>query len=439
VWIDRVVTELETGPDVLELHPRLTVLSSTDRKRRRAPFDRVSRALLGDRGSHLELRTENDDPVVALRPADGEAQLINPELEDPLTAEELARSGVVAQLNSAAPMVTLMKLLSVSTSALRQRAYDDEDLIKLAQTPLDQLWTVAQEIQANREAVSHTEMQGTDLHEAVRERESIEETFSDMLQKKETHARRNKLLYLGAGGALAVAALVAASFNPFFAVPFIVVGALLGVAGYITARNRSLEESHAELTDQFGGTGFGVQLGRLDELFNTNSIYRKQREARDNLDRSMEIWRRLAGAADPKVLVRERPRIEELAGHIRIINNEQAVEPGSDDHRVLLGFASLLAELTRRFPSERVPLLIEDVFADLHVDYHPALRELIQRATHRRQVVLETADTSVAQWVAAEAVAGQALLITDQPISVTALDSRGAEDLEEDGELDEAV
>ena len=427
------MTELDTGPDVLELHPRLTVLSSTDRERRRAPFERVDRALRGERGSHLEVRTENHDPIVALRPAEGDLQFIDPELEEELSSEELARSGVVAQLNSAAPMVTLMKLLSVSTTSLRRRAEDDEDLIRLAQTPLDQLWTVANEIQANRETVIHTEMQGSDLHDAVRERESIEESFIDILDKKETNARRNRLFYLGAGVALAIAAMVAATFNPLFAVPPILVGAALGAAGYITARNRSLEDQQAELTEQFGGTGFGVQLGRLDELFNTNSIYRRQREARDNLDRSLEVWRELAGSAEPDVLIRERPRIEELAGHIRIINNEQAAKAGSDDREILLGFASLLAELTRRFPSERVPLLIEDLFADLHIEYHAALRELIQRATHRRQVVLETADADVARWVAAEAVAGQAVLITDQPISVSALDT-----IDAGKELDEA-
>jgi hypothetical protein len=161
-----------------------------------------------------------------------------------------------------------------------------------------------------------------------------------------------------------------------------------------------------------------VQLGRLDELFNTNSIYRRQREARDNLQRSLEMWHELAGPADPSVLIRERPRLEELAGHIRLVNNEEVHEAGVDDQRILYGLASLLAELTRRFPSERVPLLVEDLFADVHPEYHAALRELLLRASHRRQVILETADLDVANWAAAEVVAGDAMLITDQPIDV---------------------
>ena len=433
VLIDRVVTELESGPDVLDLHPRLTVVSSSDRERRRAPFERIDRALRGERGAHLEVRTENRDPVLALRPVEGEVQLIDPELEEPLDEGQLARAGIVSQLNSAGPMAGHLRLLYVSTEALLRRAETDDALIRLAQTPVDQLWTVASEIQANRETVNHTEVQGSDLHESVRERESIEETFSDILEEKEEHARRNRLFYLGAGVALAAAAIVAATFNPLFAAPLIVVGGILGVLGYIAARNESLDDKQAELTEQFGGTGFGVQLGRLDELFNTNTMYRRQREARDQLDRSLELWREMAGPVDPSVLIRERPRIEELAGHIRIINNEQVAEAGPDDLQILFGFAALLADLTRRFPAERVPLMIEDLFADLHPEYHAALRELIQRATHRRQVILETASADVARWVAAEAVAGQALLITDQPISVAALEAN------DDQELDEAV
>ena len=121
------------------------------------------------------------------------------------------------------------------------------------------------------------------------------------------------------------------------------------------------------------------------------------------------------------MLINERPRLEELAGHLRIINNEPTEEAGPADREILIGFASLLAELSRRFPTERVPLLIEDVFENLHLEYHAALRELIVRAALRRQVVLETANGEVARWAAAEAVAGDAVLITDQPIPVASL------------------
>ncbi len=421
MWIDRVVTELEAGPDVLELHPRLTVLASSDRERRRAPFDRVNAALRGERGSHLEVHTENRDPIIALRPQDGNAQLIDPDLEEPIGESELSRLGLVGQLNQAGPMVGLLRHLVVTADSLRQRTQTDAQIIHLAQTPIDRLWTVASEIQANLHTVSHTEAQGSDLNDTVRERETIEESFSDLLDEKEESVRRNKRFYLGSGVCLAVAALVAASMNPLYAIPLLLVGAGLGIAGYLSSRDKDLEERHAELAEQYGGSGFGVQLGRLDELFNTNTIYRRQREARDNLKRSLELWHELAGPADPEILIKERPRLEELAGHIRIIDNEQTIEAGPDDRQVLIGFASLLADLSRRFPAERVPLLVEDLFAEVHPELHDALKELVMRASNRRQVIIETANSDVAKWVAAEAIAGQAMLITDQPISVSPL------------------
>lgn len=85
---------------------------------------------------------------------------------------------------------------------------------------------------------------------------------------------------------------------------------------------------------------------------------------------------------------------------------------------MLVGFATLLAELNRRFPAERVPLLIDDLFAEVAPQYHGVLRDLILRGSHRRQVILETGDLHVAKWAAVEAVGGDALLLSDFNIDV---------------------
>jgi len=171
---------------------------------------------------------------------------------------------------------------------------------------------------------------------------------------------------------------------------------------------------------QFGGSELGVQLGRVDELFDNHSLARRQSEARANLARSQKIWSELAGNAEPSVLISERQRLEELAGHLRIIDNEVVGNRDPIDEQVLHGFASLLAELSRRFPVERVPLFVDDLFSEVSPEYHGALRELILRASHRRQVILESADYEAAQWAAAEAIGGNGLLITDQNVAPTA-------------------
>jgi hypothetical protein len=88
------------------------------------------------------------------------------------------------------------------------------------------------------------------------------------------------------------------------------------------------------------------------------------------------------------------------------------------DTTLLVGFSSLLAELNRRFPAERVPLLVDDLFDSVPTQYHGVMRELLLRASHRRQVVLESSDMTVTKWAAVEAVGGDALLITDHEIDV---------------------
>ena len=129
----------------------------------------------------------------------------------------------------------------------------------------------------------------------------------------------------------------------------------------------------------------------------------------------MAQWKSIAGNIKPAALVNDRTRIEELASHLRLIDNENVLPADTD---VLIGFASLLAELSRRFPAERIPILVDDLFTVVAPQYHAVLRDLILRASHRRQVILETGDLNVAKWAAVEAVGGGAVLISDFDIDV---------------------
>ena len=159
-----------------------------------------------------------------------------------------------------------------------------------------------------------------------------------------------------------------------------------------------------------------MQLDRLDELFNTTALTQNRRTAEGGLAESREQWRSIAGDAEPSVLLKDRPRIEELSRHLQLIRNAAVDTPG--DTSILVGFASLLAELTRRFPAERVPLLVDDLFPEVAPQYHALTRELLLRASHRWQVVVETSDLTSTKWAAVEAVGSNALVITDYDIDV---------------------
>lgn len=421
MWIDRIVTELPDGPDLLELHNRLTVIASPNTERRLTVYGQVLSALQVKRGSHIEVRTETGDHLVALRSDDGETSLIDPAHDLPVAPDVEARLGLIGHLNNPIEMNKHIELWHVTVESLRERAESDNDMINLAQSPLDQLWAIANQIQDNRDTLSHAEHEGSSISEQAQVRARAESEVAEVFALVDEAENMSKRYMLAAGGLVALAALALAflgSIGLYVAILMILLAVGAGVYGAKFTRDDNLNSKRDELAEQFGHSDLGVQLGRVDELFSTHTVHQKRRKARQQLTNALQVWTEYAGKVRPEVLLRERPRIEELAGHIRIINNEMAENASPEDHDLLLGLASLLAEMSRKFPTERVPMLFDDLFATVHPDYHGVVRELIVRATHRRQVVLESASMDVARWAGAEAVAGNALLITDQEIPV---------------------
>lgn len=364
MWIDRIVSDSPEGAQVTDLHERMTVISSADEEKRRVPFDRVADALRVAPGTTMEVRSDYGDTISAHRTSDS-TTLFDTRSKLPVHTDDRSL-GIVGWLNDADQMAAHANLFHLNAQSLRTRVRNDADLIRLAQTPLDQLFALAAKITTAEEALAKVRNERSELAEEKREREERER------QLQAEHDSNNKR----------------------------------GLLGRLRGKKAGLEDTEAS----------EFQLGRLDDLFNTTNLTRDRRSAEDDLAKSWEEWRSIAGEAEPSVLLRDRPRIEELASHLELISVAEVASPG--DTSILVGFASLLAELSRRFPAERVPLIIEDLFHDVQPQYHALLRELLWRASHRRQVVLETSDLEVAKWAAVAAVGSDALLITDYDIDV---------------------
>lgn len=409
VWIDRIVTDTPEGPHTVELHPRLTVISSADTVRRRETYERVLGALRAQPGSTIEVRTEYGDRVTASRPLEGGAALFDSKNNLPIRTDDRG-IGIVGQLNYGQDMASHLELFHVTTDRLRSRAQTDVDLIRLAQTPLDQIFKLAAKITSDERDLNETRSRGSDLSNTIRERETREESIHQQLEEK--FQEQQKVRSFGLASVTMVIAGIAAAVTAGLAL-----GALLCAIALVLAGVGRYQNKHADTDDgEIMGQALDIQLGRVGELFDTHDLSRNRRAAEQSLADSHATWRSIAGNAKPSVLLLDRPRIEELASHLRLIENEPVEVQG--DTTLLVGFASLLAELNRKFPAERVPLLVDDLFESLPSNYHAVLRELILRASHRRQVVLESADMVVTKWAAVEAVGGDAMLITDHDIDV---------------------
>lgn len=408
MWIDRIVTESAEGPQEIDLHPRLTVISSTDQVRRREAYERILGALQAKPGSTIQVRTEYGDNITATRGLQGGAALFDTNNKLPIASEDRGL-GIVGQLNYSHDMAGHLELFHVTPDRLRARETTDKDLISVAQAPLDQLFELAARITNDELELSQTQDRRSTLHEHIRERETKEQTINTKLEDYTEERRKITVFAMAAMAVVAVGVAAALLVHPILGLVLCVIGSMVAAFGRLRQRG---EGEEAEIA----GEALEIQLGRVNELFDTHSLSRTRRSAEENLADSRATWRSLAGNAEPAILLKDRPRIEELASHLQLISNEPVEFQG--DASILVGFASLLAELNRRFPSERVPLLVDDLFSVVEPQYHAVLRELLLRASHRRQVVLESADMVVTKWAAVEAVGGDALLITDHEIDV---------------------
>lgn len=408
VWIDRVITESPEGQQESELHPRLTVISSADRTRRREVYERIIGALQVRPGTTLHVRTEFGDSITAKRGLHGGSALFHTNNNLPIASDE-GGLGIVGQLNSSHDMDGHLELFHVTTEQLFARNTTDKDLLAVASAPLDQLFELAARITKDEQELNAASDKRSTLHEQMNERASKEQSMNDKLQDLFDSRRSGNNFATAALGLVGLGLVAALFLNPRIGLAMCAVGLLAAAVGWF--RQRSAGED-AEIASE----ALEIQLGRVDELFNTHDLSRSRSRAEENLADSRATWHSIAGYAEPSILLKDRPRIEELASHLRLIRNEQVEVPG--DTSLLTGFASLLAELNRRFPAERVPLLVDDVFAIVEPQYHAVMRELLLRASHRRQVVLESADLVVTKWAAVEAVGGDALLITDHEIDV---------------------
>ena len=407
VWIDRIITESAEGPQEIDLHPRLTVISSADHVRRREAYERVLGALQAKPGSTIEVRTEFGDSITAKRGQQGGAALFDSNNHLPVSSDDRGL-GIVGQLNYGHDMASHLELFHVTAERLQQRAQADKDIIAIANAPLDQLFELAGRITADEQSLNVTQTKRSSLTESIRERESQEAEISDQLDEQTEGKRKVTVFALIAMVLVAAGVAVALLVEPLIGLGVCVLGLALAGIGHLKNPSGDVED--------YGSQAADIQLGRVDELFDTHDLSRSRRSAEQALADSRATWRGLAGNAEPSILLKDRPRIEELAGHLRLISNEHVANPA--DTSILVGFASLLAELNRRFPAERVPLLVDDLFTSVDPQYHSILRELLLRASHRRQVVLESADIVVTKWAAVEAVGGDALLITDHEIDV---------------------
>ena len=404
MWIDRIISDSPEGQQVTDLHERLTVISSADQARRRTAFERVAFALRATPGTTMEVRTEYGETISAHRTAESTA-LFDTRSKLPIHTDDRSL-GIVGWLNNPQQMASEMHLFHVNADRLRGRVQQDADLIRLAQTPLDQLFDLASSITTAEKEVAKVRSERSNLSESKRERDSRERSIQAELDEQRSDQAKAQLFTYIALGIVILGILVALIGPLVVGAGICALGVVIALGGKVQAKRSVDAETSAEAVE--------MQLGRVDELFNTQNLIGNRRSAEDGLAQSWEQWRSIAGEAQPSVLLKDRPRIEELASHLQLISHAQVAAPG--DTTILVGFASLLAELARRFPAERVPLLVDDIFPEIAEQYHPLMRELLLRASHRRQVILETSDVAATKWAALEAVGSNALVITDYDI-----------------------
>ena len=209
VWIDSVHSQNPEGPEILDLHERLTVIASADAARRLKPFRQVHAALHVAPATTVEVRTEYGDQVTAQRGVDGTAALYETVSKLPIRGDDPG-VGLVSQLNSHAEMAQHLSLFHVTADRLRARVTSDADLIALSRTPLDQLFTLASQITADEAALTQTRTRRSDLSQRIGEREEREQNITEQLNETNEGNRKIHFLTLGLFAVIASGIAVAA-------------------------------------------------------------------------------------------------------------------------------------------------------------------------------------------------------------------------------------
>ena len=244
VWIDRIISDSPEGPQTTDLHQRLTVISSADQARRRAAFDRVLAALSVAPGTALEVRTEYGESISAHRTNEGTA-LFDTKTKLPVHTDDRSL-GIVGWLNNGPKMQEEMNLFHVSPEILRARVKEDADLIRLAQTPLDQLFDLANHITTAERAVAQVRSERSDLSESKRERETREQSLNAQLDAQREGSKKSQMLTFGALGVVVIGAIVAVLVNPIVGAGVCAVGVVLAVVGKILDKSSGDSEVSAE-------------------------------------------------------------------------------------------------------------------------------------------------------------------------------------------------
>jgi len=375
-------------------------------------YERILGALYAHPGTALEVRTEFGDQVTAVRSSDGTTALFDTRTQIPVRSDDRGL-GLVGQLNYPQDMASHVELFHVTSDRLRARVDRDADIIRLAQTPLDQLFELASKITNDEKALNETYDRRNVLSESIREREIREVSLGQQIEEK--FEEEQKVRSFGIAAMFVVVLGIGAAITTSLVLGAVLCAIAVALAAVGRYQNKTAETDDGDIM----GQELEAQLGRVGELFSTHDLSRNRRAAEQSLADSHATWRSIAGNSNPSILLSDRPRIEELSSHLRLIDNEHVDVQG--DTSLLVGFASLLADLNRKFPAERIPLVIDDLFESIPSQYHAVFRELLLRASHRRQVILESADMVVTKWAAVEAVGGDAMLISDHEIDVEPL------------------
>ena len=167
------------------------MIASADEQRRREAFERVRTALRVTPGSTMEVQTEYGDSVSLHRTTEGTA-MFDTRTKLPVHADDRSL-GLVGWLNNPEKMAEHQSLFHVDAASLRKRVIEDADLIKLAQTPLDQLFTLADQITNAEKNVAQVKDDRSEFAESTRERAEREDSVQQRLEEQRSGRKQADL------------------------------------------------------------------------------------------------------------------------------------------------------------------------------------------------------------------------------------------------------
>lgn len=409
MYFERLTIEAQNTQFSLALDRHMTVVAGVGTLERDGLINELIGALdHGRSGVHLELSSDAGTRYAVKRPAIAPHTVTELDNDLDVTAAFTTADGTISFLErSGLALESAKSAIKMTAGDLTTRSQAEERILALAQVNQARLWDVATKVK-DREAMLNEaagELAG-DIDEASVLAE-IEQRHAEAEAAEERHEKARGISLLVGVNLTVMAIPLTIVWGVIAAIP-----ALLGAIAmtiYSAIHWRRLERARSEEMEALGFAGaesyLSFQINRVNGLLSDDRQRREAMRLAEFHRAALTEWHILAGDVSVDWALDHAADVKRAANRLR--NTVADANPMASKMAEVDGIEADLAHTlqarldqlrTLGAGGESFPLLLDEPFTTVPPDVKPRLLHRLMEASAHQQVVILTADESIADW-----------------------------------------